>query len=539
MPGKNPAAKKHAGSERAPQKPTPKKHPASPDAANPLRGTRVVVAGAGATGLAVCDLLLTLGATVTLADRRFAGSPVPADLSDRGVTGRDPERLVHHALADFDMAVTSPGFPPDNELLVALARAGVPVWGEVELAWRLDRAGMFGPPRTWLAITGTNGKTTTTAMTEAIVAASGRSAVACGNIGLTVVEALRAQPRADVLCVELSSFQLHWAPSVCPDAGVVLNVADDHLDWHGSFDAYAAAKARVLRAGVAVVGLDDRVAAGLPAGERSRRVGFTLAPPAAGELGVVDGVLVDRAFADDGEPLPADAPGTGLLAAADVRPSGPSGIADALAAAALARAIGVPATAVREGLAGFEPAAHRGERVAEIGGVEFIDDSKATNPHAAQAAVLGHTRVVLIAGGLLKGAPIDDFVATCAERLAGIVVIGADRQRILDAIERHAPQVPAVTVFTSDDGAVNVLRTIPEAGAAVAVTVPSAGSPADAVMAEATRLAWDLARSAREPVDAVLLAPAAASLDMFANYGARGDSFASAATALAGASGER
>ncbi|WP_264000633.1 Mur ligase family protein, partial [Mycolicibacillus trivialis] len=165
--------------------------------------------------------------------------------------------------------------PPSAPVLVAAAAAGVPVWGDVELAWRLDTAGVYGPPRRWLAVTGTNGKTTTTAMLHAMLTAAGRRALACGNIGDPVLDVL-TRP-AEMLAVELSSFQLHWAPSLRPEAGVVLNIAEDHLDWHGTLEAYAAAKARALTGRVAVAGVDDtRAAALLADAPAAVRVGFRL-----------------------------------------------------------------------------------------------------------------------------------------------------------------------------------------------------------------------------------------------------------------------
>ena len=503
-----------------------------------VAGAQVLVAGAGTTGASVVVTLQQLGAQTVLVDRRFSGDESSEQRAPEGyLTG--PE-----AFAGVDLVVTSPGFPPDNDFLMAAQAAGVPVWGDVELAWRLDRAGLTGPPRTWLVITGTNGKTTTTAMCEAILQAAGLPGLACGNIGLTVLDALRTQPRAEVLAVELSSFQLHWAPSVRPRAGVVLNVAADHLDWHGSFAAYRDAKAQVLRGDVAIVGLDDEEAATIGVSAPTRRVGFTLAAPGPGQLGVQGtldgGTLVDAAFDDDGGSRSLSRVPQELVAAEKISPAGPSGISDALAAAALTRAIGVSAEAVGRGLAGFSPAAHRGQTVAQVGGLAFVDDSKATNPHAARAAIDGHRRTVLIAGGLLKGAPVDDLVIHAADRLAGVVAIGRDREVIVQAIARHAPQVPVVTVFTGDTGAVTVQRIA--AGRASRVPDQPAGrrpelSDADAVMAQAVLEAWSLAQAAPD-TESVLLAPAAASLDMFASYGARGDSFAAAAGALADAVAE-
>jgi UDP-N-acetylmuramoylalanine--D-glutamate ligase len=465
-----------------------------------LRGAGVVVAGAGVSGLAAARALVELGAHVTVTDavpERLVGLP------DGVAAGAETDPLPPGTA----LVVTGPGRRPDHPL----TRAGVPVAGETELAWWLGAA-RERPPR-WLVVTGTNGKTTTTEMLAAILLAAGRDAVACGNIGHPAVDAVRAGH--EVLAVELSSFQLHWSPSIVPAAGCVLNVAEDHLDWHGTMAAYAAAKARALLGPVAIAGIDDaRAAALLAAAPAPRRIGVTLHEPRSGQLGVVDGVLVDRAFGhaeltDTEAVCPSDAPehvarGIELIDATAVRPAGPPGITDALAAAALARADGVAPEAVRTALECFRPGRHRAEPVATLDGVTWIDDSKATNPHAADAslaAVPAGSRVVWIAGGLLKGAPVDDLVARHAGRLRGAVVIGTDRSEIVGALARHAPEVPVTEVITGDD---------------------------DPMTAAVTRAAA-LAR----PGDVVLLAPAAASMDQFRDYAARGDAFAAAVAALA------
>ncbi|WHU49035.1 UDP-N-acetylmuramoyl-L-alanine--D-glutamate ligase [Gordonia sp. L191] len=523
----------------------------------PLPGRSVLVAGGGSAGMSAAAHLLDLGAQVTIADDRVTTAGVGAIAGASAMVDRGARLVaITELLADptwtdrTDLAVVSPGFAPDHPLPVAAHAAGIPTWGEVELAWQLDAAGIYGPPRTWLVVTGTNGKTTTTSMLADIVTASGRAGAACGNIGLPVLDAMAESPRVDVLCAELSSFQLYWAPSIAPSAGVVLNVADDHLDWHGSFDAYAQAKQIALHGAVGVVGLDDPVAAALPVA--GRRVGFTLSAPADGELGVRDGVLVDRAFGEaDGMAGVGSAEGTTLADATGIRPPGPSGLADALAAAALARSIGVGPDAIRSALAAFRPAAHRGEVVAELDGIAFVDDSKATNPHAAQAAIAAHRRVILIAGGLLKDASLASMLDAVGDRLAGVVAIGRDRGLVVAAIARHAPEVPTVTVFTGDDGCVTVQRElsfpagvdVPAAPGAPAISDgSSAPAPADAavaVMDRAVHLAWALAAECRgeDRPDAILLAPAAASLDMFAGYGRRGDAFADAARSLTAGGG--
>ena len=500
-----------------------------------LTDRTVVVAGAGRAGLSAAAFLAAVGARVLVADNRFETSDDSSAADQVRAVGARPVPMSDvivrgTGLDGVDLVIASPGFAPTHPLMVGAAESEVPVWGEVELAWFVDHSGALGPARTWLVITGTNGKTTTTSMIADIVDAAGRVGAACGNIGLPVLDALQQTPRVEVLCVEMSSFQLHWAPSVTPDVGVVLNVADDHLDWHGSFDAYAHAKAGALRGRIGVVGLDDRVAASIPVNETTtRRVGFTLAEPEAGELGVIDGELVDRAFTDQQAPTP-------LASAGDIHPPGPSGVSDALAAAALALGIGIPVPAISAALASFRPAAHRGEVVATLAGIDFIDDSKATNPHAAQAAITAHDRVVLIAGGLLKGASIDGLVRDTRARLAGVVAIGRDRDLVIEAVARHAPEVPTVTVFTGDDGGVIVQHRAgrPSPGVSMSL-VPRSAEPSVAVMDRAVAEAWSLAVSGgpgsgdSSRVDAVLLAPAAASLDMFASYGKRGEAFAEAA----------
>lgn len=493
-----------------------------------LSAARVLIAGAGTAGRSAARYLCGIGAAVTVADARFTGGEGDDMLTDVGAELVDIARVLDDDtwFERVDLVITSPGFAPTHPLMVRAAVAGVPIWGEVELAWQVDRSGALGVPRTWLVVTGTNGKTTTTSMLADIVAAAGRDCAACGNIGLPVLDALTQTPRVEVLCVEMSSFQLHWAPSVVPDAGVVLNVAEDHLDWHGSFDAYADAKTGALRGPIGVVGLDDPVAAHLPV--TGRRVGCTLGPPAAGELGVLDGQLTDRAFGPDEQPR-------NIVAADAITPVGPSGLADALAASALALAIGVAPADAASALRAFAPGAHRGDVVARVDDIDYIDDSKATNPHAAEAAIRAHRRVVLIAGGLLKGAEVDDMIRATRDRLVGVVAIGRDRDRIVDAIARHAPEVPTVTAFTGDDGRVTVQGAITQQDLPSTSADESPDDAAVAVMDRAVAVAAHLARAAAEAPDAVLLAPAAASLDMFAGYGRRGDAFADAARALPGA----
>ncbi len=489
-------------------------------------GRRVVVAGLGASGTAAAVALAERGARVVALDARAAGTD--EGLDDRagllGVLGgaallgpRATEGLPGIGGAPPELVVASPGWSPRSPVLAAAAAAGVPVWGEVELAWRLR-----GPDAApWLCVTGTNGKTTTVRMLHAILVAAGLRATAAGNIGTPLVEAVLDPLGADVLAVELSSFQLHHAHTLAPRASACLNVAPDHLDWHGSMEAYAADKARVYeRTSVACLydaddaapdggpGTTERMVAEAEVTAGARAVGLTRGVPAVSMLGVVDDVLCDRAFVPERRTSAAELASTADLLAA--QPDGvlaPHTVSNALAAAGLARAHGVPARAVRDGLRAVTPGEHRAAVVARSGGVTWVDDSKATNPHAAAAALAGVAvrggRAVWVAGGLAKGAAFDELVAEHAGSLRAVVLIGVDRAPLREALARRAPGVP--------------VHEVPAEGG----SRPRAGA---AVMAAAVAAAARLAR----PGDTVLLAPACASMDQFDSYAQRGDAFAAA-----------
>jgi UDP-N-acetylmuramoylalanine--D-glutamate ligase len=467
-------------------------------------GQRVCVAGLGVSGPPAARALAARGAKVTVLDS--GDDPARrARAAELGPLGVD---VLLGAAADVgippatSLVVTSPGWRPDAPLLAEAKADGIPVIGDVELAWRLRPVLPDGTVQPWLGVTGTNGKTTTVKMLAAMLAAAGLRAAAAGNVGTSAVEAVETgtgDGPYQVLAVELSSFQLHWSSSLRPLAATVLNLAADHIDWHGDLESYARDKGRIYAPGtIAVCNAEDdwscRLAA--EASGLARVVRFRLGPPGPGELGVSGGHLVDRAFGA----------GDVLALVRDVRPAAPHNVANALAAAALARAYGVAPAAVAAGLGTFEPEPHRITLVAEIGGVTYVDDSKATNPHAAAASLATYPSVVWVAGGMLRGeaADIDGLVATAAARLRAAVLLGRDRALVAQALARHAPDVPVVELASTDTG----------------------------VMEHVVRAAASAAR----PGDTVLLAPAAASLDMFANYGARGDAFAAAVRALASAS---
>jgi UDP-N-acetylmuramoylalanine--D-glutamate ligase len=472
-------------------------------------GVRAVVAGFGVSGFAAADNLTHLGASVVALDERADGNQDKAELL--GVLGADIRLGVGTTASlpdDADLLVVSPGWKPSTPLVAQAHERGVPVWGEVELAWRLRDDGPDGVPTPWLAVTGTNGKTTTVQMLDAILRAAGLRSVAAGNVGLPLVEAVMDPTPYDVFAVELSSFQLHYTESMSAEAAAVLNVAEDHLDWYdgpAGMSDYATDKGRIYHHAqkACVYNVADpeteRLVRDADVEEGARAIGFTLGMPGVGMVGVVDQILVDRAFIAERQSSAAE-----LCTIDDLPSPAPHVVANALAAAALARAHGVPQAAVRDGLRGFRFDGHRIATVGSVDGATYVDDSKATNPHAARSSLLAYEHVVWIAGGLAKGAHFDELVEATRDRLRAAVLIGRDRDVIAQALARHAPDVPVITVD------------------------PDETDTGHAAMERAVVAARDLAR----PGDTVLLAPGCASMDMFANYADRGDAFAAAVRGL-------
>lgn len=459
----------------------------------------ICVAGLGVAGYAAADALLQLGASVRVVDSSDAES-VRSKADILGTLGASTNLAAGERLGSTldhcDALVVSPGLPPSHPWIVESLERGIAVWGELELAWRLRPV---DNPAPWLCVTGTNGKTTTTMMLESILRAEGLEAVAAGNIGTSLVDVVMHE-RPDVIAVEVGAPQLPFVTSMSPLAAVCINIAHDHLDHFGGFETYQSAKARIYRLTqrAAIYNVDDPVTRTMvehaDVVEGCRAIGITLGTPAIGMVGVVDDLLVDRAFIDDRGKRAQE-----LASVDDVHPAAPHNVVNALAASALARAYGVAPKAVRDGLRSFTPAQHRISDVGVIAGIRFVDDSKATNAHAALASVTAYPSVVWIAGGLAKGQDFDDLIRHIGPRLRGVILLGRDRAVLADALRRHAPEVPVVEVDRTDTGAMETVV--------------------------------DLALNYARAGDTVLLAPGCASWDMFRDYSERGDLFTAAVAA--------
>ena len=465
---------------------------------------QVVIAGLGMSGFAAADALLDLDASVlVLDDRDDDDHRDKANLLEvLGASVRLGVGSTAQLPLGTDLVIVSPGWRPTQPLIAQALAAGVPVWGEPELAWRLMHPDRVIP---WLGITGTNGKTTTTQMTESMLIAGGFKAAAVGNIGRPILEAMADEVDYDVFAVELSSFQLHWSPSLALHSAAVLNLHEDHLEWYAHEDdpyaAYGADKARIFHQVThsCVYNHDDpateKMVEEADVVEGARAIGFRNGIPGLSMIGVVDDMIVDRAFIAErhSSALP-------LAKVADVQPAAPHNVENALAAAALTRSFGVSPQAVARGLQNLHLGGHRIETVHQADGITWVDDSKATNPHAANSSMRAFESIVWIAGGQAKDTSFDTLVQTHANRLRGVVVLGVDRQRIAESLAEHAPDVPVVVLDTMDRTAM------------------------DEAVTQAARMA--------RPGDTVLLAPGCASRDIWTGYDVRGDDFARAACAL-------
>lgn len=487
----------------------------------------VLVLGLGESGLAIARWCARHGCRLRIADTREA----PPNLTALQAEGIDAEFVggaFTPALLDGGVEIVglSPGLSPLEPALAALVAAanerGVAVWGELEFfAQALRALGTSGYQPKVLAITGTNGKTTTTSLTGLLCQRSGKKVAVAGNISPAMLDRLASAidetALPDVWVLELSSFQLETARTFAPDAAAILNITQDHLDWHGSFDAYAQAKGRIFGATTTrVLNRDDaavmKFAPAAGAADAPRTVTFGLNEPTQdGDYGLSR----DKGIAWLVEAVDRDAPDEAtttrrrkrdaahtpdiaqkrLMPADALRIRGLHNAANALAAFALARAIDLPAAPLLHALREYRGEAHRVEVIATIDDVDYVDDSKGTNVGATVAALDGLAqKIVLIAGGDGKGQDFAPLVAPVARWCRAVMLIGRDAPVIRD--------------------------TLAETG------VPLADH---ATLEAAVHAAAELA----EPGDAVLLSPACASLDMFRNYAHRAEVFRAAVDAIA------
>jgi UDP-N-acetylmuramoylalanine--D-glutamate ligase len=471
---------------------------------------KTVVIGIGKTGFSVADTLQELGCDVFVLSE--SADPETLDILDvigvKHEVSTDIAMLVR-ALNEFepDLIIVSPGIRPTNAIILHAKSLQVPIWTDVDLAWVLRDK--FLTNTKWVCITGTNGKTTTTELVESMFLAAGIRAAACGNIGIPILNIVRDPAEFEVLIVELSSFQLHYLNQISPESSAVLNIAEDHYDWHGSKEDYVAAKGKIYQnTRIACVynsqdSLTEELVEKAEVLEGARAIGFGLNVPAKSQIGYVEDILVDRAFLDDRENSALE-----ILSLSEISNLGaltPHLLSNIAAATALARSLDVPPSAIREAIQSFKLSPHRIQLVLEKDEVRWIDDSKATNAHAASASLSAFERVIWILGGLLKGVDISSLVQKHGKFLRAAIVIGTEREEVLEAFRTHCPEVPIFEIVES--GSV-------------------------AVMTDAVRTAKQLAK----PGDTVVLAPAAASMDQFVDYEDRGNQFQSAVFASYGIS---
>lgn len=416
---------------------------------------RVLVLGAGVSGLAAGRLAVAKGLNVTLYDAK------PSDDAYSSGLGLASGAWDHLLLTGVDLVVASPGFPERSLPVVESLESGVPVWSEIEFASSFTDIPM-------VAITGTNGKTTVTEATASMLGRSGIDAPATGNIGLPLSDFVEGNYQA--LVVETSSFQLRFIEDFHPAAAAVTNVAVDHLDWHGSAGAYALAKRNIFKNqtpdDLLVFDADDEGARSLVADAPSQRFPISGSSLPEGGGGVAGGSLVVGGMS---------------VALSRLELRDPIHLGNLAMSAALALWMGADPEAVAEAAVEFRPGAHRRQIVLESGGAVWIDDSKATNPHAALASIRAHGRVILIAGGLAKGTDV------------GVLA--------------HEPNL-------------RLVLGIGEAGSLIAGEAGGIGIDAG-TLEEAVRIAAGKAGEG----DTVLLAPGCASFDQFASYAERGDRF--------------
>ena len=445
-----------------------------------------LILGAGVTGKSVGRVLKARGVDITLVDENLE------KFEDFKIV-----KTSEVEISKYDALVVSPGWRFDHNLIQAALNLNIPLLNEIDIAWNLRSE--LAPNQRWVALTGTNGKTSTVELTAAMLRAGGLSAVACGNVGDTVIDAVSTEKPFDILVLELSSFQLHWCKNVEFVASAILNIAPDHIDWHGSFESYAQAKLSILsHSQVAILNAQDGEVVQRCNNWKGRKVFYSLETPSPGEIGLVEELLVDRAFVSDVSEASMFAELT------EVAPMLPHNVSNTMAAAGLALAVGVSHEDIRRAIVEFRPGKHRIELIAEHNSIRWINDSKATNPHAAKASLKAYESIIWIAGGLAKGAEMDNLISDCSKNIKAAILIGSDRNLIEDAFNKFAPKIP-------------LLRIDPEEGY-------KKDSETNLFMESIVRAAKDLATEG----DVVLLAPACASMDQFLSYSDRGLRFSDA-----------
>jgi len=443
-----------------------------------LKDKKCLVIGAGITGMAVQKALSNFGAKVVVFDEKKS--------SQSGVVNTIPDEI--------DLAVVSPGWRFDHQVIKDLRISGAQIISEIDFAWEVKN--VLAPNQKWIALTGTNGKTTTIKMVESIFNSANIKGKACGNVGETVIETVCRQEPFDYLALELSSFQIEWSNTAKFEAIALLNISEDHIDWHGTYEKYIAAKLKlVTHSKVIIANKSDPILSTKL--KNQEIIWFSLATPSKGELGLVEDLLVDRAFAGSKDHAHE------IAELGDVKPSVPHNVSNALAAAALALAIGIDHKDIKTGLSKFTPDHHRMELVLEENDIKWIDDSKATNPHAAIASLLSNFNIIWIAGGLAKGASMDELVQRCSNRIKSVLLIGEDKELIADTFVKLSKSVPIKKFEKSTDSKQLMLEVVSHA------------------------------KSIAVPGDTVLLAPACASMDQFVSYAERGELFSAAVRELA------
>ena len=450
-----------------------------------LKTKNILIVGAGATGKGVANYLKSIGSTFDVLDEAEvsnAGFPVVTALSDTSI---------------YQLAIVSPGWKLEHPLIQELQGHGIELISEIDFAWKIKLE--LQPDQKWLALTGTNGKTTTVQMLESILISAGVSAIACGNVGTTAIEAVTSENKFDVLALELSSFQISWSSLPKYEAVAILNIAQDHIDWHGSFNEYANAKLKLLsQTRTAILNLNDPEVILRGAGWGGRKIFFSLDTPQAGELGIVEELIIDRAFVTSSDSAEV------IAEINDVKPAVPHNVANAMAAAGLALSIGVAHPLIKQGITNFKLDKHRLQTVLSKDGIDWVNDSKATNPHAATASLLSHLSNIWIAGGLAKGAKMDELILRTASRIKAAIIIGQDGEIIVDALKKHAPDAP-IHLIANSNGSEDLMDQV----VTCALEIATLG-------------------------DTVLLAPACASMDQFTSYAQRGDLFAKSVSRLVG-----